>query len=263
LEVLHASSDFATIPATHHTPDTQDVSFQDRIYNAESTKFSSKFATLATAGFEPAELRLAHYIIERKNVIHDGPGDLFDQVIILIKNNKDVQQVIIDSGLLESLKQAEKFSKVCELNECSAADVIELEAAEPVHGLNKELVAAHQAIDKLEEELQMEKHQSARLECGQEKCKFELEHTANHTANHTVNHTTVAQRRLENDMLLHQGKVLSPKKSELESELQAVECVIPRHTTDYVNATPAPNHSLEPTPTSSENHSFLELTPGL
>jgi hypothetical protein len=253
-EASHASSDFATIPATYDAHDTQDVSFKDKIDQAESIRFSSKFATLATAGFEPAELRTAEYVTERKKIIDDGPGHLSDQAINWIKATEDVQLEIIDAGLSESLEQAEKFSKVCELNESLAAKVKELEAAEPVQGPNKELAAAHQEIDELEEELRIEKRRTAKLERRLEKCKSEPEHTADHTA--------VAQLRLEKDMLLHQVKSLSSEKSELESELRAFERVIQRLTINQVNATPAPNVFSEPTPPLSGNRGSFEPTPG-
>jgi hypothetical protein len=158
LEASHvSSSDFATIPATHDAYDAQDVSFKDKIDQADSIRFSSKFATLTTAGFEPAELRTAEYFTKRKKVIDDGPEHLLDQAINWIKATEDVQLEIINAGLSESLEQAEKFSKVCELNESLAAKVKELEAAESVQGPNKELAAAHQEIDELEEELRIEK----------------------------------------------------------------------------------------------------------
>jgi hypothetical protein len=63
-ETLHVSSDFATIPTTHNVPDPQDVSFSNRINQVESIRFSSKFTTLAAASVEPADVRMAEYIIK-------------------------------------------------------------------------------------------------------------------------------------------------------------------------------------------------------
>ncbi|KAF8241388.1 hypothetical protein K440DRAFT_643711 [Wilcoxina mikolae CBS 423.85] len=72
----------------------------------------------------------------------------------------------------------------------------------------------------------------------------------------------VAQLRLEKDMLLHQVKSLSSKKSELESKLKALERVIQRLTTNQVHATPAPNIFSEPTPSSTGIRGSSEPTPG-
>jgi len=69
----------------------------------------------------------------------------------------------------------------------------------------------------LEEELQLEKHRSAKLERRLGKCKWKPE---------TTEQTDIAQLRLEKDMLLHQVKNLSSEKSSLESELRAFKSVI-------------------------------------
>jgi len=45
---------------------------------------------------------------------------------------EDVQLEIIDAYLSESLAQAEKFAKICALNESLAAEVKVLEVTEPV-----------------------------------------------------------------------------------------------------------------------------------
>jgi hypothetical protein len=119
-ETSHASSNFATIPAMHGAHDAQDISFKDRIDQAESIRFSNNFKTLAE-GFEPAEPRSAEYVTTRKKIIDDGPGHLSDQAINWIKATEDVQLEIIDAGLSESLKRAEKFAKICDLNESLAA----------------------------------------------------------------------------------------------------------------------------------------------
>jgi hypothetical protein len=236
-ETSHVSSDFAPLPATH---DAQDVSFSDRINKADSIRFSSKFTTLTTASFEPGELRTAEYVTKRKKVIDDGLGHLSDQARHWINATEDVQLEIIDAGL------SEKFAKICDLNESVAAKVKELEAAEPVQGPNKELVAAHQEIEELEEELWIEKRRSAKLERRLAKCK----------SGPPTEQTDVAQLRLEKDMLLHQVKNISSEKTELESELRAFEHVIQRLTTNQVHATPAPNTFTEPAPGPSGSRGF-------
>ncbi|KAF8251309.1 hypothetical protein K440DRAFT_637854 [Wilcoxina mikolae CBS 423.85] len=124
---------------------------------------------------------------------------------------------MIDAHLSESLEQSEKFPKICDLNECLAANVRDLEATELGQDTNNELAAAHQEIDELEEELQIKKSRSAKLKRRLEKCKSDPESREN---------TTVAQLRLEKDMLLHQVKSLSSEKSELKSELRALERII-------------------------------------
>jgi hypothetical protein len=67
-------------------------------------------------------------------VIDDSPGHFFDQAINWIKAMEDVQLEIINAGLLESLKHAEQFAKICNLNKSLATKVKELEAAEPIQG---------------------------------------------------------------------------------------------------------------------------------
>ena len=212
------SSDFTALPATHDTHDMHDVSFTDKIYKAESIMFSSRFKTSTTAGFQPTEIRTTEYITNRMKIIDDGPEVLSDQAIHWIRATDDVQLEIIDANLSEILEQAEKFAKICDLNESFAAKVKDWEATEPVRdGLSRELAAAQREIEELEEELQIEKCRSAKLERRLNKCKSEPE---------TTEHTDIAQLRLEKDMLLHQVKNLSPEKSSLESELRAFERVI-------------------------------------
>ena len=237
-ETSQESSDFTALPATHDTHDTHDVSFTDKIDKAESIRFSSRFKTSTTAGFQPTELRTTEYITNRMKIIDDGPGVLSDQAINWIRATEDVQLEIIDANLSESLEQAEKFAKICDLNESLAAKVKDLEATEPVRdGPSRELAAAQREIEELEEELQIEKRRSAKLERRLDKCKSEPE---------TTEQTDIAQLRLEKDMLLHQVKNLSSEKSSLESELRAFERVIQRLTTNQVHATPAPNTSQPP-----------------
>jgi len=78
-------------------------------------------------------------------------------------------------------------------------------------------VAAQWEIEELEEELQIKKRRSAKLERRLDKCKSEPE---------TTEQTDIAQLRLEKDMLLHQVKNLLSEKSSLESELRAYKRVI-------------------------------------
>jgi hypothetical protein len=91
-------------------------------------------------------------------IIDDSPGVMSDQAINWIRATEDVQLEIIDANLSESLEQAEKFPKICDLNESLAAKVKDLEATEPVQdGPSRELAAAQREIEKLEAELQIEK----------------------------------------------------------------------------------------------------------
>jgi len=134
-------------------------------------------------------------------IINDGPGVLSDQAIDCIRAMEDVQLEIIDTNLSESLEQAEKFAKICDLNESFAATVKDSEATEPIRdGPSRELAAAQREIEKLEEDLENEKRPSAKLERRLDKCKLELE---------TTEQTDIAQLRLRKDMLLHQVKNLS------------------------------------------------------
>ncbi|KAF8248729.1 hypothetical protein K440DRAFT_642028 [Wilcoxina mikolae CBS 423.85] len=150
-EILHISSDFATIPAMHNTSDTPDISMSDRINKAESS-------------FEPVEYYMEEYIIKKKKGIDDDPEDLSDHTINCIQTTVNVKHEIIDAYLLD-------------LNESLTAEVKELEGFESIQGPNKELVAAQQEIDELEKELQIKKHRSVRLQRWLEKCKSESEST--------------------------------------------------------------------------------------
>jgi predicted RNase H-like nuclease (RuvC/YqgF family) len=134
-------------------------------------------------------------------VIENGPGHLSDQAINWIRATEDVQLEIIDANLSESLEEAEKFAKICDHNESLAAKVKVLEDTEPVQdGPSRELAAAQQEIEELEEELQIKKHRSAKLERRLDKCRSEQESTEQ---------TAIAHLGLEKDMLLHQVKYLS------------------------------------------------------
>jgi len=235
---LQESSDFTALPAMHDTHDMHDVSFIDKIDKAESIRFSSRFKTSTTVGFQPTELRTTEYITNRMKIIDDGPGVLSDQAINWIRATEDIQLEIIDPNLSESYEQSEKFATICDLNESLAATVEDLEATEPVQdGPSRQSVAAQQDIEELEAELQIEKHRSAKLERWLGKCKLEPE---------TTEQTDIAQLRLEKDMLLHQVKNLSSEKSSLETELRAFERVIQPLTTNQVHATPVPITSQPP-----------------
>ena len=200
-ETSHESSDFAALPATHDTHDTHnahdahDVSLTDKIDRAESIRFSSRFKTSATAGFQPTELCTTEYVTNRMKVINDGPGLLSDQAINWIRAAEDVKLEINDANLSESLEQAEKFAKICDINKSLAAEVRDLEATGPIQeGPSRELAAAQQEIEELEEELQIEKRGFTKLERWLNKCKLELE---------TTEQTDIAQHWLQKDMLLH------------------------------------------------------------
>jgi len=243
-ETLHESFDCAALPATHDTHDThvmhntQDVSFADKIDKAESIRFSSRFKTSATAGFQSTELGPTEYVTNRMKVIDDGPGPLSDQAINRIRATEDVQLEIIDANLYKSHEQAEKFAMICDLNESLTAKVKDLEDTEPVQdGPSRELAAAKQEIKELNKELQIEKRRSAKLESRLSKCKTEPE---------TAEQTDIAQLRLEKDMLLHQVKNLLSNKSCLESKLSTFQHVIQRLTTNHVQATPASSTSEPP-----------------
>jgi len=186
-------------------------------------------------------------------VINNGPGLLSDHAINWIIATRDVQLEIIDRNLSESLEEAEKFAKICKLNKSFATKVKDLEAAEPVQdGLSRELVAAQQELEELEEKLLIGKHCSAKLETRLDKCQSEPE---------TTESTDITQLRLQKNVLRHQLKNISLKKSRIKSELGAFECVIQRLTTHKVHTTLAPNIS-EPTSGSSGFQAISEPTPG-
>jgi len=237
-ETSQESSDFMAFPATHDTHVTQNVSFTNKIDKAESIRFCSRFKTSTTSGLQPTELRTTEYIANRMKIIEDGPGVLSDQEINWIRATGDVQLDIIDDNLSESLEQAEKFAKICDLNERLATKVNDLEATEPIRdGLTRDLVPAQREIEQLVEELQIEQSRSAMLERRLDKCNSEPA---------TKEQTDIAQLRLEKDMPLHQVKILPAEKSSLESEFRAFERVIQRVTTNQVHATPARNTSQPP-----------------
>ena len=171
-ETSHGSSDFAALPAmhdthdthdthdkhdTHDTQDTHDVSFTDTIDKAESIRFSSRFKTSTTVGFQPTEHRTTEYISNQMKIIDDGPGVFPDQAINCIRATEDVQFEIIDANLSKSLEQAEKFAKICDLNFSLAAKVKDLKATEPVRDVrSREFAAGQREIGELEEELWIE-----------------------------------------------------------------------------------------------------------
>jgi len=76
-------------------------------------------------------------------IIDDGPGVLSYQAIDWIRATEDVQLEILDANLSESLEQAEKFTKICNLNESLPVKVKDMEATEPIRdGPSRELAAA-------------------------------------------------------------------------------------------------------------------------
>jgi len=194
-ETSQESSDFTALPAMHDMHDTHDVSFTNKIDKAESFRFSSRFKTSTTAGFQPTDLRTTEYITNQMKIIDDSPGVLSDQAMNWIRATEDIQLEIIDANLSDSLEQAEKFTKICDLNQSLAARVKDLEATEPVRdGPRRELATAQREIEELEEQLQIDKRRSAKLERRLDTCKSEPE---------TTEQTDIAQLRLEKDMLLH------------------------------------------------------------
>jgi len=131
-EASQESSNFAALPAMQDTDDTHAVSFTNKIEQARSIRFSSRFTTATTAGFQPTELCTTEYITDRMKIIDDSPGILSDQAITWIRATENVQFQIIDTNLSEGLEQAEKFAVICDLNESLATKVKNLEAMEPV-----------------------------------------------------------------------------------------------------------------------------------
>ena len=131
-DASHESSDFAALPALHKAHDMHHVSCTDKIDKAQSIRFSSRFKTSTTTCFQPTELHTTENITNRMKVINNCPGVMSDQSINWIRAMEDVQLEIIDAYLSESLAQAEKFAKICALNESLAAEVKVLEVTEPV-----------------------------------------------------------------------------------------------------------------------------------
>jgi len=237
-ETSQKTSDFTALPAMHDMHDMQDVSFTDKIDKAESIRFTSRFKTSTTAGFQPTELCTTEYITNRMKLIDESPGVLSNQALNGIRATEEVQSEIIDANLSERLEPAEKIAKICDVNEWLAAKVKDLEATEPVQdGPSRDLVAAQREIEELDGELQIEKRRSAKLERQLDKCYLEPE---------TTEQTDIAQLRLGKDILLQQVKNLSSETSSLESELRAFERVIQQLTTNQVHATLAPNTSQPP-----------------
>ncbi|KAF8247975.1 hypothetical protein K440DRAFT_643414 [Wilcoxina mikolae CBS 423.85] len=248
----------------HYTPDAYNahntlyVSLRNRIDKTESIRFSNNFLTTsATTDFQPTELCTEEYFTKRQKIIADGPGPLSDQAVNRIRATEEVQVEMINSGLSESLEQAEKFAQIHNLNKYLAAQVKDLEAAERIQDVNKELAAAHQEIEELEEELQIETRRSTSLERWLEKFNSDPKSTE-----HTTKHIAIAQYRLANDMLLQQVKCLSSEKSELQSELRVFERIIQRLTTNQGHVIPTTNISSELTPSSSGIRGSSELTSG-
>jgi hypothetical protein len=165
LETSPESSDFTDIHATHDTHNPQDVSVTNKIHKAKAIRTSSRIKTSTTTGFQPTELRTTDYITKQMKIIDDVPGVLSKQAINWSRATVDVQLGILDANLSERLQQAEKYTKICDLNEILAAKVKDLEATKHVRdGPSMELEATQREIEQLEEELQRKNHRSDKLE---------------------------------------------------------------------------------------------------
>jgi len=111
---------------------------------AESIRFSSRFMTSATVGFQPAALHTRQYVTHRINVMDHGPGHLSQYAIDSNRAMEDIRQEIIDANLSESVEHTEIFANICDLNESLAAEVKYFKPAGSIQdGLSMTLVAAH------------------------------------------------------------------------------------------------------------------------
>jgi hypothetical protein len=154
------------------------VSAMYTIYKAELIRITSRFKTSATPDFKPTELCMTEYITKRICTVEDSPELLSEQAINWIRAAEAVQLETMDVNISESLLQAEKLAKICNLNKTLVAKDNHLEAVEAIQdGQSKELVAAQQEINEFEE-LQMEKYCSANLERQLNYCKSKPEVTA-------------------------------------------------------------------------------------
>jgi len=98
-------------------------------------------------------------------LIDDSPGVLSDEAINWIRATEDIQLEMTDANPSESIEQAEKIAIIWNLNESLAGKVKDLVGTEPVRdGLSGESAAAQQEIEEFEDELQIEKHRSAKWE---------------------------------------------------------------------------------------------------
>ena len=110
-ETSHECSDFAALPAmhdmhdTHGAHDVEDVSFTDHIDQGERIRFSSRFKTSTTGGFQPTEHRTTEYVTNQMKVIHNGPRLLSDQPINWIKATEDIQLEITNTNRSEALNK--------------------------------------------------------------------------------------------------------------------------------------------------------------
>lgn len=101
-----------------------------------------------------------------------------DQAINLIRAMEDIQLEIVDANLSESHEQAETFAKIPDLNECLDNKVKDREGADLIQdGPRKEWMATQQEVENMEDELQITKHLSAKLERSLNKWKSEPEAT--------------------------------------------------------------------------------------
>jgi len=136
--------DFGAFPATRDMHDTLDVSFSDQINMANSIRSSSTFTISDTENFQPTQLRTTVYITNGMNTIDARPGHLSDRAINWMGAANDIHLEISNGDFGESLQSAKDVVMICNLNQSLAAEVENLEAAEPVQdGLSKRLVAAN------------------------------------------------------------------------------------------------------------------------
>jgi len=76
------------------------------------------------------------------------------EVIEWIWATEDIKRNAIDANLFQNLEQTRKVAKIDDLNEWLAANVVDIQAAEPVaDGLGEGLAAAHREIEELKDKL--------------------------------------------------------------------------------------------------------------
>lgn len=131
---------------------------------------------------------------------------------------EDVHLQSINGNRSESLEQAEKIAKICNLNESLVAKVNDLEPAEPVQDAqSNDSVAAQQEINEFKEELQIQNRHNAMFGRLPNKHKSKPE---------AMEPTDIWQLLPEKDMPLHHVKDLSLEIRSMESELKGFEPVI-------------------------------------
>jgi len=190
LQTSHGASNFMDLSASHNMHNThgthnthdahhmQNVNSMDRVNTAKSIRFSSWFKTSTTTDLQPTELHTTEYFGKEMNVIKNGSGFLSHPVMNEIWAIEEIQLEIPNANISESHEQAEQFTKNCVPNESLAATVNDLQADEPVQdSLGNELASAHQDIREWEEELQIEKCHSVKMERWLNKCKSDPDAT--------------------------------------------------------------------------------------